>query len=154
MKRVFLGALIGFVVAGILSAGALLLAQEREQVSGPMVVLGGLRLKEGVNAEDAEKLLKEQLVPTMKGIEGLDMKVLKRRKMQQGGETEDSGAYDYIMMAEIENLQVFMKLMQKGYQGETGLSNFGDMMKEYAGHPYINVYTIIAETEEETEETE
>ena len=149
MKKILFGALIGFIVAGVLSVGTILLAQERRMeadVSGPLVVLGGLRLKEGADAEAAEKLLKEDLIPAMTGIEGLEMKILKRAKMP-GDQTEDPGAYDYIMMAEIESLQVFMRLMQKEYQGKEGLSKFGDMMKEYAGHPYINPYTVIAKTE-------
>lgn len=150
MKKVLFGALIGFIAAGVLSAATILLAQERRPPgpeSGPLVVLGGLRLKEGADAESAEKLLKEQLIPAMTGMEGLKMKVLKRRKMQAEQQTEDPGAYDYIMMAEIEGLQVFMQLRQGAYQERTGLSKFGDMMKEYAGSPYINLYTIIAKTE-------
>jgi len=150
MKKVLFGALIGFIAAGVLSVGTMLLAQEGRTegaVSGPLVVLGGLKLKEGADAEGAEKLLKEQLIPAMTGIEGLEMKILKRMKMQDEQQTEDTGAYDYIMMAEIEGLQVFMQLMQGTYQERTGLSKFGDMMKEYAGHPYINLYTIIAKTE-------
>jgi hypothetical protein len=149
MKRILFGALIGFIAAAVLSAGTMLLAQERRMqgaVSGPLVILGGLKLKEGADAEGAEKLLKEQLIPAMTGIEGLKMKVLERMKMQ-ADQTEEPGAYDYIMMAEIEKIQVFMQLMQGNYQGRTGLSEFGDMMKEYAGSPYINVYTIIAKTE-------
>jgi|GEM_PF-2079694 len=150
MKKVLFGALIGFIAAGVLSAATMLLAQERRPPgleSGPLVVLGGLRLKEGADPEGAEKLLKEQLIPAMTGIEGLKMKVLKRMKMQAEQQTEDPGAYDYIMMAEIEKLQVFMQLLQGGSQGKPGLSKFGDMMKEYAGHPYISPYTVIAKTE-------
>jgi hypothetical protein len=151
MKKALFGALIGFVVAAALSAGTILLAQERGMAGaerGPMIVLGGLKLKEGADAEAAEKLLKEQLIPAMTGIEGLKMKILKRVKMPGGQtETKDPGDYDYVMMAEFQKLQVFGQLMQKQYQGEKGLSKFGDMMKEYAGHPYINLYTIIAKTE-------
>ena len=150
MKKILFGILIGFIVAGVLSVGTILLAQERRMEamgSGPLVVLGGLRLKEGTDTEAAEKLLKEQLIPSMTGIEGLKMKILKRIQMPGGQPAEDTGAYDYIMMAEMEKPQVFMQLMQKEYQGKKGLSAFGDMMKEYAGHPYINPYTVIAKTE-------
>jgi hypothetical protein len=151
MKKILSIALIGLIAAGVLSVGAILLAQERGIAgaqSGPLVVLGGLKLKEGADAEGAEKLLKEQLIPAMTGVEGLKMRILKKMEMQQGGQTADTGVYDYIMMAEVEKPQVLMQLMQKGYQGKTGLSKFGDMMKEYAGSPYINVYTIIARTKE------
>ena len=146
MKKILFGTLIGFIVAGILGVGTMLLAQERRMQdlgSGPLVVLAGLRLKEEADIEGAEKLLKEQLIPAMTEMEGLKMKVLKRMKMP-GEQTTDSGAYDYIMMAEIEKIQVFMQLMRSQ---DTGLSKFGDMMKEYAGHPYINPYTVIAKTE-------
>jgi hypothetical protein len=83
----------------------------------------------------------------MKGIDGLEMEVLKRMKApDEQASAADSGAYDYIMMAEIEKLQVFMELMRS--RGDSRLESFGDMMKEHAGSPYINVYNVIAETEE------
>jgi hypothetical protein len=84
----------------------------------------------------------------MKNINGLEMKVLKRFSMQQRNQTEDSGSYDYIMLAEIETLGVFVQLLRSQ---DSGLSNFGDLMKKYAGEPYINAYTILAKTEEDEE---
>jgi len=53
--------------------------------------------------------------------------------------------YDYIMMAEVEGLQVFMQLSQS--RG-AGLEAFGDMMKKHAGEPSIDIYSILTETEE------
>lgn len=148
MKKILLGVLIGFVVAGLLSAGTILFAQERRAPRGPLVVLGGLKLQEGADAKGAEKLLREQLIPAMKNIDGLEMEILKRMGMPQQSQTEDSGAYDFIMLAKIESLGVFMQLLRSQ---DSGLSGFGDLMKEYAGKPYINAYTIIARTEEEDE---
>jgi hypothetical protein len=121
---------------------------------GPMVIHAGLRPQEGADPKGAEKLLKEDFIPKMKGVKGMKVKVLKNVKMNLTGyddpsaQDSDKAAYDYIMMAEIENLGVFMQFMRKSYRGEKGLSAFGDLMKKYAGEPYINSYTIIAETEE------
>jgi len=149
MKKILLGALIGFIVAGLLSAGTILFAQERQTPAGPLVVIGGLKLQEGADAEGAEKLFKDQLIPAMNNVNGLEMKVLKRMMPQrQRGQTADSGAYDYVMLAEIESLGVFMQLLKSQ---DSGISAFGDMMKKYAGKPYINAYTILARTEEESE---
>lgn len=148
MKKLLIGILIGFVAAGVLGIATILLAQER--MAGnikdePLVVLGGLKLKEGANSEEAEKLLKEQLIPSLKSVEGLKIKVLKRMKMP-GEQTTDANAYDYIMMAEVDGIRVFMSLMQNS-ETDPGLSKFGDLMKEYAGHPYINIYQILGKTE-------
>ena len=147
MKRILFGALIGFVIGG-LGVGTMLFAQERGTMGagkGPLIVLAGLKLEEGADVEAAEGLLKDKLSPAMTDIEGLEMRVLKRMKMPGAQPSDtDSGAYDYIMAAEIEKLQVFMQLMRGG---SSEMSDFGDMMKKHAGHPYINVYTILAKTE-------
>ena len=148
MKKLLLGVLIGFVIAAALGAGRILVAQAQETPgvpTGPLVVIGGLRLKEGADIEAAEKLFKETLIPAMKDIDGLDMKILKRMAMERTDAGTDSQVYDYIMLAEIEKLQVFMQLMRSQ---DAGLDAFGDTMKEYAGHPYINAYIVIAQTKE------
>jgi len=107
-----------------------------------MIVFGGLKLKQGSDAEGAEKLLKENLIPAATGIEGLKMKILKRVKMPN--EQPDQSTFDYIIMAEMDNPQNLMQLQQSK---STELNKFGEMMKEYAGHPYINAYTIIGRTD-------
>jgi len=112
MKKFVIGALIGFFVAAVLGTGTIILAQEKQAAKGPLVVLAGLKLQEGASVEETEKLFTEQLIPEMAKLEGLEMKVLKRVKMPgESATTEDSGAYDYIMMAEIEKIQAFMQLM-------------------------------------------
>lgn len=160
MKRKLFIALISFAIAAMLTMGTMLFAQERmarNVEGGPMVILAGLRLQEGVDLKEAEKLLKEDLVPKMEGLEGIRLRILKNVKMNLTGyddpsaEDSDKAAYDYIMMAEIENLGVFMQFMRKSYRGEKGLSAFGDLMKEFAGEPYINSYTVMAETKEVAE---
>jgi hypothetical protein len=148
MKKLLLGILIGFVVAGLLSVGTVLLAQERgaPPPAGKLVILGGLKMREEANTEEAERLFKEQLIPEMQKIEGLEMKILKRMKMPEAqAPTPTSCYYDYIMMAEVEGLQVFMQLSQS--RG-AGLEAFGDMMKKHAGEPSIDIYSILTETEE------
>ena len=146
-----------FTLVIMLTMGAILLAQERRAgstVGGPMVILGGLKLQEGADPEEAEKLLKEDFIPKMAGIEGMKVRVLKNVKMNLTGyddpsaQESDKAAYDYIMMAEIENIGVLMQFMRKSYRGEKGLSAFGDLMKGFAGKPYINSYTVITETGE------
>jgi hypothetical protein len=148
MRKLLFGIVIGFVAAGLLGAGTVLLAQERgaPPPAGKLVILGGLKMREEANIEEAEKLFKEQLIPEMQKIEGLEMKILKRMKMPGAqAPTPTSCYYDYIMMAEVEGLQVFMQLSQS--RG-AGLEAFGSMMKKHAGEPSIDIYSILTETEE------
>lgn len=146
MRKVLFGALIGFVVAGLLGVGTMLMAQERQSVpQGPLVILAGLKLKEGADIADVERLFKEQLVPGLDGLDGLKLRILKRMGMERRGETTDPNAYDYIMMADVEKLQVFMQLRNNP---DAGLEAFGDMMKKYAGSPSFNVYRVLAKTKE------
>jgi hypothetical protein len=162
MKKGLIIALTSFAIATMLTMGAMLFAQERGAggtEGSPLVILGGLRLQEGADPKEAEKLLKEDFIPKMTGVKGMKVRVLKNVRMNLTGyddpsaQDSDKASYDYIMMAEIDNLGVFMQFMKKSYRGEKGLSAFGDLMKEFAGKPYINSYTIVAETEE-IEETE
>jgi hypothetical protein len=148
MKKLLFGIVIGFVVAGLLSAGTVLIAQERgvPPPAGKLVILGGLKMREGANTEEAERLFKEQLIPEMQKIDGLEMKILKRMKMPEAqAPTATQCNYDYIMMAEVEGLQVFMQLSQS--RG-AGLEAFGSMMKKHAGEPSIDIYSILMETKE------
>jgi hypothetical protein len=148
MKKLLFGIAIGFVVAGLLSAGTVLLAQERRAAppAGKLVVLGGLKMREGADIEEAERLFKEQLIPEMQKIDGLEMKILKRMKMPEAqAPTATQCNYDYIMMAEVEGLQVFMQLNQS--RG-AGLEAFGEKMKKHAGEPSIDIYSILTQTEE------
>ena len=148
MRKVLFGVLIGFVVAGLLSVGTILIAQERGEgaAQGPLVILAGLRLKEDADVAEVEKLFKEKLVPGLDGMDGLKLKVLKKMAMERRDEAAESTAYDYIMMAEIEKLQVFMQLRNNP---DSGLEAFGDMMKKHAGSPDFNIYTVLAKTKED-----
>ena len=146
MRKILFGALVGFVIAGVLGAGTLLVAQEFRGPArrGSLVVLAGLRLKEAADVEAVESLFKEKLVPALEDLKDLKIKVLKR-STQLSAESEDTGAYDYIMMAEFKSLQGFLELRQRQ---DAGLSEFGDMMKKYAGSPHFNLYTVLAQTKE------
>ena len=148
MRKLLFGILIGFAVAGLLSAGTILLAQERgaPPPAAKLVILGGLKMREEANIEEAERLFKEHLIPEMQKIEGLEMKILKRQQMPGAqAPTPTSCYYDYIMMAEVEGLQVFMQLSQS--RG-AGLEAFGDKMKKHAGEPSIDIYSVLTETKE------
>ena len=146
MRKILFGVLIGFVVAGLLGVGTILMAQERQSTpQGPLVILAGLKLKEGTDIADVEKLFKEQLVPGLDGLDGLKLRILKRMGVERRGETTDPNAFDYIMMAEVEKLQVFMQLRNNP---DAGLSAFGDMMKKHAGSPSFNIYRVLAKTKD------
>ncbi len=146
MRKILFGALIGFVVAGLLGVGTMLVAQERPSLpQGPLVVLAGLKLKEGADIADVERLFKEQLVPGLDGFDGLKLRILKRMGMTGRDGTANPNAYDYIMMADVEKLQVVMQLRNSP---DAGLEAFGDMMKKHAGSPDFNMYTVLAETQE------
>jgi hypothetical protein len=98
--------------------------------------------------------MKDDLVTKMTGMKGVKFKILKKAKMEMGqlddpsAKDSDKTAFDYIMMAEIDDFQTFMQFMHKSYRGERGLSAFGSSIKGYAGEPYINSYTVIAEAKE------
>ena len=110
------------------------------------MVLAGLKLKEGADIAEAEKLFKEKLVPGLNGLDGLKLRILKRMGMERLNEATNPNTYDYIMMADVEKLQVFMQLRSNP---DAGLEAFGDMMKKYAGSPDFNLYTVLAKTKED-----
>lgn len=143
MKKIIISAFILAIIIVMTGYVTLILAQEKKEgseISG-IIVLGGLKLKSGADQEGAEKLFKENLIPLMQEIDGLDMKILKR--IQMPNEKPEDVLYDYIMMAEIKDQQVLMKMMQNR---DDKLSKFGEMMKQYAGGPDLKMYNIIAKT--------
>lgn len=125
--------------------GSTIRAQQENR--GEMVVLGALKLKEGADVQSAEKLFNEILIPAMKDVEGLEMKVLKRLEMPN--ELPNDQSPDYIMMAYIKKPEVFMNLMQG--ERDPKLEAFGEQMKQYAGEPDIKAYMVIADTVEREE---
>jgi hypothetical protein len=153
MKRRKFFILIGIgVLVIMIGVATFIFAQEQQkpaqQQSSMVIMLGGLKLKEGADTNSAEKLFNEYLIPSMKDKKGLKMKVLK--KMPLPNEKPNPNSYDYVMMAEIDDPMMMMQLMSS--QGRDGkLEQFGKAMKEYAvSEPNIAVYTIFANTDEPT----
>lgn len=149
MKKIIISAFILAIIIVLTGYVTLILAQEKKEGSetSGIVVLGGLKLKSGTDQEGAEKLFKENLIPLMQEVDGLEMKILKH--IQMPNEKPEDILYDYIMMAEIKDQQVLMKMMQNR---DDKLSKFGEMMKQYAGGPDLKMYTIIAKTEKAEKE--
>lgn len=150
MKKIVISALIFSIIVILTGYVTMILAQEKKaeesEISG-IVVLGGLKLKSGADQEGAEKLFKENLIPLMQEVDGLEMKILKH--IQMPNEKPEDILYDYVMLAEIKDQQVLMKMMQNR---DDKLSKFGEMMKQYAGGPDLKMYTIIAKTEKAEKE--
>ncbi len=152
MKRRRFFVLIGIGVLVIMvGIATFIFAQEQQKPTQPqssmVIMLGGLKLKEGADINSAEKLFSEYLIPSMKDKKGLKMKVLK--KMPLPNEKPNPNSYDYIMMAEIDDPMIMMQLMSSQSR-DSKLEQFGKEMKEHAGEPNIAVYTIFANTDEPT----
>lgn len=150
MKKVVISALIFSLIIALTGYVTLILAQEKKTEGSEIsriVVLGGLKLKSGADQEGAEKLFKENLIPLMQEIDGLDMKVLKH--IQMPNEKPEDVLYDYVMLAEIKDQQTLMQMMQNR---DDRLSKFGEMMKQYAGGPDLKMYTVITETKKAEKE--
>jgi len=156
MKRGRFFALIGISMLVIMiGVGTYIFAQEQQKPakkpSSTVIMLGGLKLKEGADQSSAEKLFNEYLIPSMKDKSGLKMRVLK--KMPMPNEKPSPTSYDYIMVAEVDDPMMMMQLMGSQDRDDR-LEQFGKAMKEYAGEPNIAIYTIIANTDETTTKPE
>jgi hypothetical protein len=147
MKKVTASCILGISVLVILVVlGTVIFAQEQKsEVQQPtsVIIMGELKLKDGADPASAEKLFYEQLIPAMKDMKGIRMRVIK--KMPLPNEKEDPNAYDYIMMAEVDDPMILMQLMQSQNM-DPKLSEFGKMMKLYAGEPHLKAFTVIADT--------
>ena len=151
MRKIFNISILCLLVLGMAALGSVIYAQEQKaeiQKMSSVVILGGLKLKEGADQASAEKLFHEKLIPAMGSIEGIRMRVVK--KMPLPNEKPDSDSYDYIMMAEVDNPMTLMQLMNSGSM-DPRLNEFGKMMKEYAGEPHLKAFTVIADSKPETE---
>lgn len=150
MRKVINLFILGLLVLGMIVLGSVLFAQEQknEMQMSSVVILGGLKLKDTADQEDAEKLFYDKLMPAMKDINGLRMRVVKR--MPLPNEKPDANAYDYIMIAEVDNPLTLMQLMNSGNMNPK-LSEFGKLMKEYAGEPNLKAFTVIADTNNKKE---
>jgi len=146
-RSFFKGILFGIVIAAIVGMSFSLVANEpKEEVSEyTTLVLGKLKLKPTGNSEIAEQLLTEKLLPAAKDIQGLNMKALKW--MSVPGQEAKKKPYqpDYIMLAEMEDVNVFLKLVAAH---SSALEEYGHQMKEQAGSPEFELYQILSATGE------
>ena len=148
-KSVFTLIILGMVFTLILGISIGLMADHHQQPEKKqkILVFGKLLLNPTADAELAEKLLIEKLLPASKGIDGLKMTALKKMMFPQRGNSQvpETSQPDFVMMAEISDVAVFAKLL-----GQTpgALKEFGDQMKSQAGAPEFELYTILGTNEQ------
>jgi len=148
MKKILFVALITVLLIIMAGVGTLIFAQEQkpEQPSySAVVMMGGLKLKEGADQVAVEKLFNDYLIPVANDMKGVKIKVLK--KMPMPNEKPDENSVDYVMMAEVDDALTLMQLMDSQNR-DPRLEKFGDMMKQYARNPTMKGYTIIAKTDD------
>ncbi len=133
---------IGAVLVCILGIGISVMAIGQQDASPKytILVLGRLHLTPKGNAEIAEKLMVEKLLPAAKGIEGLKITALKRMQMPGPSSQMRTKQPDFIMMAEVSDLTVLAKLWAAPTDG---LEEYGKQMKIQAGTPKFEVYQIL-----------
>jgi hypothetical protein len=146
-KSFFKGILVGIVIVGIVSVSISLIASEQEEkkTEYTTLVFGKLKLKPTGDAEIAEKLLTEKLIPAAKEIQGLKMTTLKWTSVP--GQEAQKKPYqpDYVMMAEMADVNVFFQLMASH---SADLEEYGEQMKVQAGKPEFELYQILGTSEE------
>ena len=143
MKRsLFKTIYIGLVLVCILGMGVGLIAKAQQTVSPKynILVFGKLHLNPIGDAEIAEKLMVEKLLPAAKGIEGLKITALKRMQMPGLTEQMQTDQPDFVMMAELADLSVFGKLLAAT---PADLREYGEQMKVQAGKPEFELYQIL-----------
>ncbi len=148
-KSVFTLIILGMVLTLVLGISIGLMADRHQQAEKKqkILVFGKLSLNPTADAELAEKLLIEKLLPASKGVDGLKMTALKKMTMPQRGNSQapETSQPDFVMMAEISDVTVLAKLL-----GQTpgALKEFGDEMKVQAGAPEFELYTILGTNEQ------
>ena len=103
------------------------------------VALGKLRLKPTDDAEVAEQLLRQKLLPAAQGVDGLRITDLKKTVALVGGRNRDTQP-DFIMMGELKSVTSFLNLMAST-PGK--LKEYGDQMKIQAGAPEFELYEVL-----------
>lgn len=153
MKKVMASCVVSFLVlVSLIVLATSIYAQEQKSEIKKMtsvIILGGLKLKEGADPAKAELLFHEQLMPAMKSIKGVRMRVVK--KMPLPNEKAQANSYDYLMMAEVDDPMTLMQLMQS-QNLDPKLRDFGKMMKEFAGEPSFEAFTVIEDTDFDQEQ--
>ncbi|MDE0183869.1 MAG: hypothetical protein OXP71_00265 [Candidatus Poribacteria bacterium] len=133
---------IGFVLVCMLGIGISVIAIGQQDASPKytILVLGRLHLTPKGDAETAEKLMVEKLLPAAKRIEGLKITALKRVQMPGPSSQMRTKQPDFIMMAEVSDLTVLAKLWAAPTDD---LEEYGKQMKIQAGAPKFEVYQIL-----------
>jgi hypothetical protein len=146
-KNFITGILVGIVITGIVSMAVSLVANEKEEkkIEHKTLVWGELRLKPTGDAEIAEKLLKEKLLPAAKDVQGLKITALKWVSIP--GQEAQKKPYqpDYVMMAEMESVDVFFQLITSH---SDAMDEYGTQMKIQAGKPEFELYQVLGTSEE------
>ena len=143
MNRInFKSVCVGLILICILGIGISLIAkaQQEDDPKYTILVFGKLHLTATGDAEVAEKLLKEKLLPAAKGIEGLKMTALQRMQLPGPGAAANTNQPDFVMMAELTDVEVFTKLITAT---PAALREYGEGMKGQAGAPQFELYQIL-----------
>lgn len=105
-----------------------------------ILVLGRLHLTPKGDAEIAEKLMVEKLLPAAKGIKGLKITALKRIQIPGLSTQMQTDEPDFVMMAELSDLMSLAKLRAAPTDD---MEEYGKQMKMQAGAPKFEVYRIL-----------
>ena len=147
-KRIsFKNVCVGSILICMLGIGISLIAraQQEDVPKYTILVFGKLHLTPNGDAEIAKKLLKEKLLPAAKGIEGLKITALQRRQLPGPGASANTNQPDFVMMAELTDVDVFTKLITAT---PAALKEYGEGMKVQAGAPQFEVYQILGTSTE------
>ena len=138
---------VGLILICMLGIGISLIAkaQQEESPKYTILVFGKLHLTPTGDAEIAEKLLKEKLLPAAKGIEGLKITALQRMQLPGPGPSANTNQPDFVMMAELTDVNVFTKLLTAT---PDALKEYGEGMKAQAGAPQFELYQILGASTE------
>ncbi len=133
---------IGLVLVCISGIGVSLMAKAQQKASPKysILVFGKLRLTPTGDADIAEKLMVQKLLPAAKGIEGLKITALKRMQMPGRSEQFQTNQPDFVMMAELAHASDFLKLLAAT---PADLREYGEQMKVQAGAPEFELYQIL-----------
>ena len=148
MNRIsFKNVCAGLILICILGIGISLMAKAQQEGSPKYTILvfGKLHLTPTGDAEVAEKLLKEKLLSAAKGIEGLKITALKRMQLPGQGGPVNTNQPDFVMMAELTDVEVFTKLLTTT---PAALKEYGEGMKVQAGAPQFELYQILGTSTE------
>lgn len=143
MNRIsFKNVCVGLILICMMGIGISLIAkaQQEDDPKYTILVFGKLHLTPTGDAEAAEKLLKEKLLPAAKGIEGLKITALQRMQLQGPGAAANTNQPDFVMMAELTDVEVFTKLITAT---PAALKEYGEGMKAQAGAPQFELYQIL-----------